>query len=71
MLARAAHRHHAWIVDQPITVGLIYRTKTGAQAYKVVRILHGDSRYAVCVVERQNGVYQGNHDTHTLRHEGA
>lgn len=69
MNATARHRHHTWIVDQPITTGLTYRTRTGTQAYRVVTILGGDTGYAIATVERLNGIYAGNHDTHAIRYE--
>lgn len=68
MRAVALHRHRTWHVNQPIAVGLTYKTRSGAQVYKVVAVLGGDSTYAVCTVERQTGDYAGNHDTHTIRY---
>jgi hypothetical protein len=69
--ATATHRNHTWHVDQPIAVGLVYRTRTGEQAYRVTRILDGDAEYATCWIERLNGVYAGNQDVHTLRYPAS
>lgn len=49
-------------VSVPVGVGLTYRTRTGRQAYRVVRVLGGDH----FEVEKLNGVYAGNLELHRV-----
>jgi hypothetical protein len=61
-------RDHAYFVAGPIRQGMQYRTRTGRQAYRIVKVhMTIDDDYAVVTSEKLRGVYTGNHVGHIIR----
>lgn len=62
----ATRVRNEWNVEAPIEVGLEYRTRTGAQAYRIEWVFAINATHAVVQVSRLNGNYRGNLGTHRV-----
>lgn len=67
MMTAARHSGAYWITG-PIAAGVEYRTATGRQSYRIVKV-HAliDENYAVVTSQKLAGVYAGHYVGHLIR----
>lgn len=64
----AARRNNAYWINGPIRAGVEYRTATGRQSYRIVKVhVLVEDDYAVVTSEKLAGIYAGNYVVHVIR----